>query len=1008
VVNSLIITRSLPACLLLLLFLATSASAVDPSKHISQYSHTAWRIQDGIFSGAPNAIAQTSDGYIWIGTQTGLVRFDGVRFVPWTTPEGKQLSNVFSLLAESDGSLWIGTATNLAQLKDGNLTNFLDAPGRVNAIIHDRYGTVWFTRSRVRDARGPLCQVVDTKIRCYGKPDGIMTPYAGPLTIDSTGNFWIGSSGALTRFGAASTSSYTPAALKSSEGLSGVQALVALPDGSLLIGVNPAGPGRGLQQVVQEIWKPFATPELDGSTLDVSAMFLDREGTLWIGSDSQGIYRLHEGKVEHFRGADGLSGDTVTGFYEDREGNLWAATSEGLDCFRNARVISFSTREGLKRNTVTSILAGRDGTVWIGNNALEVLQGDTLSSLPPTTLLPGKHVTSLLEDHAGRLWVGVDDGLWVYESGRYRRVPGRDGTPIGIIIAMTEDRDNNIWVERIGPPRGLIRIQDFAVQEEFPESQIPFAYSLATDPQDGIWLGLGGDLARYRQGKLESFSFKRDQNSRVRQIIVRSDGSVVGATPQGLIGWWNGTQRTMTVKNGLPCDAVFGLVEDAQGALWLYRECGLMQIEKTQLEDWWELPEAIIKTKVFDTFDGTRPAAVPFQPAASRGPDGRLWFANENIVQMIDPAHLAGNALPPAVHIEKVVADRQSYLSLADLRLPPRTRDLEIDYTALSFVTPQKVRFRYKLEGRDPDWQEAGTRRQAFYSDLRPGAYRFRVMACNNDGVWNETGATVGFSIAPAWYQTRLFRALLIATVFFIAWLLYRLHVRRIAHDLSLRFDERLAERTRLARELHDTFLQTIQGSKLVADDALEQNGDPARLRRAMEQLSIWLGQAVNEGRAALNSLRSSTTEQNDLAAALQRATETSANEGSMTPTFSVIGEAKDMHPIVRDEIYRIGYEAIHNACMHSKASRLEIELKYDQDLVIRVKDNGKGIDAQVAEEGKDGHFGLTGMRERAARIGAKFTLATSPTSGTEITLVVPGDIAFHPVATVRGSSLPG
>jgi signal transduction histidine kinase/ligand-binding sensor domain-containing protein len=991
------------------MLLATSAAAVDPSKHISQYSHTAWRIQDGIFSGAPNAITQTSDGYLWIGTQTGLVRFDGVRFVPWTTPEGKQLSNVFSLLPESDGSLWIGTATNLAQLKDGTLTNFLDAPGRVNAIIHDRYGTVWFTRSRVRDAMGPLCQVLGTKIRCYGKSDGIITPYAGPLTTDSAGNFWIGSSGALTRFGATSTSRYTPAALLSSEGLSGVQALVAMSDGSLWIGVNPGGPGRGLQQVVQEIWKPFVTPELDGSTLDVSAMFRDRENTLWIGTDSQGIYRLRDGKLEHFRGADGLSGDTVTGFFEDREGNLWVATSEGLDCFRNARVISFSTREGLKRNTVTSILAARDGTVWIGNNSLEALQGDTLSALPASSLLPGKHVTSLLEDHAGRLWLGVDDGLWVYESGRYRSVPGRNGSPVGVIIAMTEDRGNNIWAVTIGPPRELIRIQDFTIQEHFPESQIPFAYSLATDAEDGIWLGLAGDLARYRQGKLENFPFKHDQNSRVRQIVVMSNGSVVGATPQGLVGWWNGTSRTMTVKNGLPCDAIFGLVEDARGALWLYSECGLIQIERPQLQDWWELQEAIVKTRVFDAFDGTRPAAVPFQPAASRGADGRLWFANENIVQMIDPAQLAENALLPAVHIEKVVADRQSYLSFADLRLPPRTRDLEIDYTGLSFVTPQKVRFRYKLEGRDADWQEAGTRRQAFYSDLRPGAYRFRVMACNNDGLWNETGATLGFSIAPAWYQTRLFRALLIATVFFFAWLLYRLHVRRIAHDLSVRFDERLAERTRLARELHDTFLQTIQGSKLVADDALEQNGDPVRLRRAMEKLSTWLGQAVDEGRAALSSLRTSTTEQNDLAAALQRASDTCAISGSMTPTFSVVGEAKDMHPIVRDEIYRIGYEAIRNACMHSEASRLDVELRYDHDLLILVKDNGKGIDATIAEEGKEGHFGLTGMRERAARIGAEFTLATSATSGTEITLVVPGDIAFQPVVTTdRGPSLPG
>jgi signal transduction histidine kinase len=311
-------------------------------------------------------------------------------------------------------------------------------------------------------------------------------------------------------------------------------------------------------------------------------------------------------------------------------------------------------------------------------------------------------------------------------------------------------------------------------------------------------------------------------------------------------------------------------------------------------------------------------------------------------------------------------------------------------------VVPQKVHFRYMLEGHDAGWEEPGTRRQAFYSDLSPGTYRFRVVACNGDGIWNETGATLAFSVAPAWYQATWFRFLCSATAIFVVWVLYRLRVRKIARAISARFDERLAERTRLARELHDTFLQTIQGSKMVADDALEQSADPVRMRRAMERLSVWLGQATEEGRAALNSLRTSTTERNDLAEALQRATEDDLVPSAMTVTFSVVGEAREMHPIVRDEVYRIGYEAIRNAAMHSRASRLEVELKYAQDLMIRVSDNGIGIDPAVADQGKDGHFGLQGMRERAARIGGKLTLVSSATSATEITLVVPGGIVFR------------
>ena len=267
--------RLLVVCVLLLLFLATSARAVDPNKHISQYAHTAWRIQDGIFTGAPNAITQTVDGYLWIGTQTGLVRFDGVRFVPWTPPEGKRLfsaKSIFSLLGGGDGSLWIGTGTNLAHFKDGDLINYGDALGRINAIVEDRNGTVWITRSRVRDESGPLCQVIDTKLRCYGKADGITPPYAGPLIADSAGNLWIGSSGVLTRWSIGSSSVYTPPALKSAEGLAGIQALAATTDGSFWVGVSPSGPGLGLQQLAQSVFKPFVTPELDGSTLDVSAL----------------------------------------------------------------------------------------------------------------------------------------------------------------------------------------------------------------------------------------------------------------------------------------------------------------------------------------------------------------------------------------------------------------------------------------------------------------------------------------------------------------------------------------------------------------------------------------------------------------------------------------------------------------------------------------------------------------------------------------------------------------
>jgi signal transduction histidine kinase len=432
----------------------------------------------------------------------------------------------------------------------------------------------------------------------------------------------------------------------------------------------------------------------------------------------------------------------------------------------------------------------------------------------------------------------------------------------------------------------------------------------------------------------------------------------------------------------------------------------VIEIADTELQKWWQRSDAAIAVKTFDVLDGARSGpGVPF-PAAGKSPDGRLWLGRGNVLEVIDPAHLATNAIPPPVHVEELIADRKTYAPQQGLLIPPRTRDLQISYTALSLAVPQRVLFRYQLEGRDTSWQEAGTRRQAFYTDLRPGKYRFHVIACNIDGVWNEEGASLDFTIAPAWYQTTWFRLLCAVIALLAIWVIFRLRVRHIARALNARFDERLAERTRIARDLHDTLLQTIQGSKLVADDALDPSTDPDRMRRAVEQLSVWLGRATQEGRAALNSLRMSTLERNDLAAAFRRSIEECRLQNSMEASFSVVGDPQEMHPIVRDEVYRIGYEAIRNACVHSDARQLWVELTYSTDLTVRIRDNGIGMDPELAKGGREGHFGLRGMRERAARIAGHLKIESS-TTGTLVELIVPGGIIYSSKTFAR-RSMPG
>jgi len=342
-----------------------------------------------------------------------------------------------------------------------------------------------------------------------------------------------------------------------------------------------------------------------------------------------------------------------------------------------------------------------------------------------------------------------------------------------------------------------------------------------------------------------------------------------------------------------------------------------------------------------------------------------------------------------------MVADDHAYSTLASQTLPALTRTVRFDYTALSLSIPERVRFRYKLAGFDPAWSEPGIARQAIYNNLRPGNYTFNVIASNNDGVWNETGAVMAFTILPAWYQTNWFLAACAASGLLILWVAYRFRLHQVANAISARFDERLDERTRIARELHDSLLQTIQGSLLISDVALEKRDDPAGMGQAIERLHKCLGQAVLEGRAALNSLRISPKMTNDLREAFQRATQEGNVPASMNAEVIIVGEARDMHPMVRDEIYCIGSEAIRNACQHSLATNLLVEVQYGRDLVVKISDNGVGLPQNIASEGKAGHFGLTGMRERARKIAADFQVTASPGHGTTISVRVPGHVVF-------------
>jgi signal transduction histidine kinase len=524
---------------------------------------------------------------------------------------------------------------------------------------------------------------------------------------------------------------------------------------------------------------------------------------------------------------------------------------------------------------------------------------------------------------------------------------------------------------------------------------------LSPDPtRGGGWLGFyHGGVAYFRDGQVRA-SYKAADglgDGRVTDIHFDREGSLWVATQGGLSRVKDGRVATLTSKNGLPCDTVHWVMEDDDHSYWLYTACGLVRMARTELDSWVADSKRTIKITVFESSDGVRSLAnvTGYSPRVAKTADGKTWFVSDDGVSVVDPRHLPFNKLAPPVHIEQIIADRKTYDTSPSQRLPPLVRDLEIDYTALSLAAPEKNLFKYKLEGHDRDWIDAGNRRQAFYNDLPPRNYRFRVVASNNSGVWNEAGDVSEFSIAPAYFQTNWFRALIAALILGAAWGLYRLRLYQIAREFNVRLEERVSERTRLARDLHDTLLQSFHGLML-RFQAVSKLMPAGKAKEQLEQTLERADQAIAEGRSAVYDLRSSTTETNELSGALNAVGNELSKEASAEFSLVVEGEARDLHPIIRDELYRIGREALSNAFKHAHARHVEAEIEYGERVFrLRIRDDGEGIPAEILEQGRPGHYGLPGIRERARQAGADLTIWSRAHSGTEIDLSLAGSIAY-------------
>jgi signal transduction histidine kinase/ligand-binding sensor domain-containing protein len=975
---------------------------------LNDFFHTAWTEENG----APANIwsfAQTTDGYLWMGTTNGLYRFDGTQFERYEPQVGAFPDpNIYSLLADSDGGLWISyQSEGLSFLKNNRLTNFGAReglpPGSIIQMALDRQGDGW-----AASLHG-LLHLRNGHWDVVGAESGYSAPFAHEVMASRDGTIWADMDDRLFYL---SPGDHLFRSYKAPWTVH----IAELADGSVLVSpwdrwVMPGhvpflAPGQ-MQSNMPRL--PDRSPG-NGSGIMSPYMFAASDGSIWSASQGDGLTRFPDtgwlskkntspqDAAAQFTHADGLTSDTILAIFEDREGNIWVSTNNGLDRFRKANIhrIPLALRN---RRIAFRIAADSHDGVWGISQAIEPLLHLNEGILD--RVLPAVGGICLYRDPI--------DGFWVCELGKVTRIVG--GTAISIPFppevtpaafwharAITLDGAGDAWVSI--NPDGVYRLHNRSWQHFAAPagSHGLMALSLWTDSSQRVWIG-------YVRNQVVLVDGKRVSAFSTAEGLALGSVTAFGGR-QGQV--WVGGDRGLAILQGdrfhmvLTSDRdkvtqISGIVEMENGDLWLNQASGLAHIPASEIGLKLKDQAHIVRYEIFDHRDGMpgRPKQQEQIPSAVLSKDGRIWVVGYEGIAWIDPAHIHRNPLPPSVSIQRLIIDGHAYDPSRQINLPAGSSNIQINYTALSLSIPERVQFRYRLEGIDKDWQEVFGRRTAFYTNLGPGRYQFRVIASNNDGVWNLTGATADFSIAPFFYQSLWFKVLCALAAAAILFSLYLFRLKQVTAHLRETLGARMSERERIARELHDTLLQGFQGlilrfQAVVPEVQNEQAG------KKLESVLDRADAVLLEGRQRVRNLRSEDTTINELSSRLADFGNGLAQDSTVFIRLLVEGTAQPLNPIVSDEIYSIGREALTNAFQHSKANRIEVDLTYSSDsLTLRIRDDGVGIDPQIVSGGRAGHWGLKGMRERAHAVGGKLSIWSTPGSGTEIELVLPARLAY-------------
>src|SRR6516162_6296316 len=969
-----------------------------------QVGHDTWTFKEG----APEkvyALAQTTDGFLWLGTPTGLFRFDGIRFERFSSPFGDQLlsTSIASLFAPESGGLWVGYPSGgVSFLNNGRMKTYIDASpdARVLGFAQDVEGAIWLATS------GGLWRFDHSRWQHLGAEWNAPTGPVHPMAFDRDGTLW---------------AIY-------------VTKLLYLRPGSKQFHIaeqNLPAPEFTVDADGKVVTSPAqgrVTPNTNGNPRETlpaypvlrseSGQLMDRTNSLWVSSADPVIIRLAPTE-RSYNTANKLTRSKfetydINAFWDaklvDREGNIWFGDQHGIHRFFYSPLIKQQMPKGAIDNFV--VAPDDQGAVWIGS----------LDS--PLYRISKADATLVLHSATSSLYRGPDRTFW-FGGSSWEQSPGslfhlighnlsrvklpRELEPMATLVrAITADRLGRIWVSF--SPGGLYRLTNgvwtpLGGRTDFPKTDVMSEF---TDSLGRVWFGSSKNrLADLDGERLQVFSSEDGiQVGNVTAISGRGTEIWIGG--EFGLQHFDGTRfHNINAANQEWLRGISGIVETADGDLWLNGLSGILHIRRTELVEAIRDPIYRVTGEHYGRRAGVPGIAAQMYslPTAVEGTDGRLWFALSAGVVWLDPAHSESGVFSPPISIQLVSVDDKSYEPVFPLKLPARSSNVQITFAAVSLSDPETLRFRYKLQETDKDWREVAAANPVSYRNLSPGSYHFVVAAANTNGVWPDKVATAEFTILPAFYQTRWFLVLCIAAALGALYLVYLLRVRQVAHQFRVRMDERVNERTRIARELHDTILQSFQGLLLVLQSGinlLPDRPDVARARERLQGAIDQADQAITEGRDAVQGLRSSTMVSGDFAAALNTlGADLAAVGGNQSPpTFhvEVEGKARELKPVLRDEIYRIAGEALRNAFRHAQASRIEVTIRYDeQQLTVRVRDDGKGIGLETLEaKGRAGHWGLPGMRERASKIGAQLELWSRPEAGTEMELKIPAATAYQ------------